>query len=69
MTENFANIYRTCEKKIKLKQRKSENVWITTEIMELCKEKDKLWHRCKADPGSNILKEEFRSLQIKSQQK
>lgn len=62
MSEILESMYKHCGRKIRLKQRKGENVWITITFMELCHAKDNLWQRCKANPGNRVPKNEFRSL-------
>lgn len=65
MVAQFEYIYNNSKKKIKIKQRKSRNAWITVEIMELCHEKNILWNRVKANPANSALKAEFRTLRNK----
>lgn len=36
---NNSEVYNKCMKRIWLKQRKRENVWVTAELMKLCHEK------------------------------
>lgn len=61
----FSNIYKNSQKTIRLKQRSVGKVWINSDILELCRLKDKLWTRCKQNPGNQSLKDEFRSVRNK----
>lgn len=60
VVDKFQDIYVKATKRVKLKRRKAENIWITDEILELCHQKERLWNRCKQNPADSLLKREFR---------
>lgn len=65
MVTVFNNIYEKSNKTIMLKQRSPEKKWVSSEIMKLSYIKDKLWTRCKQNPGNQSLRGDFRSIRNK----
>lgn len=65
LVDVFRDIYSNSTRNVKLKKRRPENIWINSDIIELCHQKDKLWKRCKQNPGDILLKKEFREIRNK----
>lgn len=61
----FTDIYKKSSEQVTVKKRKTGNQWVTKEIDQLIRKKNKAWRLLKSSPESSQRKEEYRSIRNK----
>lgn len=59
-TETLSSLRKKCEKRIKIKKRKPNQLWLNSNILEAIRHKDYLWSRCRHSPKNALYKIEYK---------